>query len=866
MQLDSTELQLYLAPYRGGLALLGVSLDRARDRYAGDVRNPSSPLHITLLTAAEYKSLGRPNVNEIAGEIPLNHVYALGEASASRSGSGSSVHWIVVIWNHANAWRKTKGLQSKAFHITLSDEDDHSVDKSVQSLIIRTKKATELQDSVENLGLEAMDHVVLACEGSADVTFATLLAERMIILDPNSFKGYVRLGDLVRSTNTKLSMLAYARAVHLNHSTLLTPISSRIRAMSSQVPYGPITTPQEYDDVPPSLRHLLLVRFPRCLDQRLSDQLWTTPIDPRHRCTFMSYDLPRYFSWVYPGRLAGMSTPRREADIDTLIEMGMTHVLSLTKEEPLDEKWFRLKPLKHNFIPIDNYGTPTREEMDIVYAQVQDGGTWLVHCGGGVGRAGTVLACLIGMFGKDARHGVESDSHSPRLDAREAIRSLRLSRPKSLESERQETFVQEWISHRWKLSYTAATHVSEPVSRCSVQFKAGVTPTCLAHSTAYMLIGRPGSGKSWLSTAILKRRPQGTTIIVSQDESGSREQCERVFGQKHNEDTLVMLDRCNPTIEDRKTWISLSLTHHLVAIYFDYPLELCHQRVSSRLDHPRIRAGRGANALQQMDRQMQAPTLDEGFSAIYTITSFLAARQVVFRICGDPPLIKFPRTPHLLDLGATTSDDIVKADFGILRAPLTIEEKIDGANMGFSLDWDGAIRCQNRSHWVSSADHAQFRPLDGWIRAHDTALRRILDQDQHFPERYILYGEWMVARHSIHYTSLPDHFIAFDLFDRLEGTFLSRQRLTMTLHDSGIAQVPLIAQVDQVTQSQVLDILKRHSTCSDSPIEGVYIRTEDADRHLTIRRGKVVRGDFISGNEHWTRGILTYNVVSEVSS
>jgi len=28
----------------------------------------------------------------------------------------------------------------------------------------------------------------------------------------------------------------------------------------------------------------------------------------------------------------------------------------------------------------------------------------------------------------------------------------------------------------------------------------------------------------------------------------------------------------------------------------------------------------------------------------------------------------------------------------------------------------------------------------------------------------ILYGEWCYAKHSIHYTMLPDYFIAFDIF------------------------------------------------------------------------------------------------------
>jgi atypical dual specificity phosphatase len=45
----------------------------------------------------------------------------------------------------------------------------------------------------------------------------------------------------------------------------------------------------------------------------------------------------------------------------------------------------------------------------------------------------------------------------------------------------------------------------------------------------------------------------------------------------------------------------------------------------------------------------------------------------------------------------------------------------------------------------------------------------------------------------------------------------------------------------------------------DSKIEGVYVKTEDATRTMIVGRGKVVRGDFIVGNEHWTRGPMIYN-------
>lgn len=684
----------------------------------------------------------------------------------------------------------------------------------------------------------------MSCHINLLIEQARELAERLVTSFPASFKGYIRLADT--TLNPKVSALALARAISLNPS-LLELVSIRLRKLHDTVTWGPLTTAAELDTIPLDLRSLLLRPWP--VEIHESTTLWTATVTSRERMLYLGrHELPRFFSWIYPGRLAGMSTPRHEGDIDLLVEMGFTHVLSLTDESPLPEEWFTFK-LEHVLIPIRNLGSPTLAEMNYIYERVEEGGRWLIHCGAGVGRAGTVLACLIAMFGKD-----EGENTTPRLVAKTAITLLRQARPRSLESEAQEKFVAAWVSHRWKVSHDTI-RLAEP---CTLLYQIGMTryPT----DAILFLIGLPGSGKSWLATAISKRRPKGKTSIISQDESGSRAACERQLAQHHSPDTLIILDRCNPLISDRKEWLKL-VDSPVFAIHFDYPRELCEQRIDSRLKHPTIRAGRGGNALAQFVKEMQPPSPEEGFVGIITITSFPAARDAVRRIAGDPPLLKFPRTPHQLDLGASTDDDLVLEGFTVLSGNMTIEEKVDGANLGISLDWDGVIRVQNRSHWISSSEHSQFRSLDRWIEGHSTALRRLLERDDHMPERYILYGEWMIAKHSIHYTSLPAPFLAFDLYDRLEGTFLSRRALTSALRGSGIYQVPLIAEVVvSISREQVLNmLLKKSEFATDDRIEGVYIRMEDEKRRFTVGRGKVVRGDFMVGDEHWSMAPMTLN-------
>jgi hypothetical protein len=111
MQVDSARLEL--APYRGGIALVGPALIDI-PRHFNILRLPKDPLHITLLTTSEYKAAGKPQLAHL--NIPLDRVYVLGMVTRK------NVRFLVVIWNHGDYYRKSLGLRKKAFHLTLSDD------------------------------------------------------------------------------------------------------------------------------------------------------------------------------------------------------------------------------------------------------------------------------------------------------------------------------------------------------------------------------------------------------------------------------------------------------------------------------------------------------------------------------------------------------------------------------------------------------------------------------------------------------------------------------------------------------------------------------------------------------------------------
>ena len=270
----------------------------------------------------------------------------------------------------------------------------------------------------------------------------------------------------------------------------------------------------------------------------------------------------------------------------------------------------------------------------------------------------------------------------------------------------------------------------------------------------------------------------------------------------------------------------------------------------------------------------QPPTLQEGYQGIAIVRSFEACVELVALLSPPLTLFKFPRTPHLLNLGAATEDDILQPTSSAFPASaltpesqVVVTEKIDGANLGISLDSSGRILIQNRAHWVNSKTHFQFKKLDIWVEKHREALTGILGVDPIFPERYILFGEWMVCVHSIKYTRLPNRFLAFDLYDRSRKVFVSRDVLEAKLGGSGIAIVPTVMRIEgrleegagpvMPSDEELKGMVQQPSRFYDGRVEGVYVKVEKGG--VVVGRGKVVRADFIAGNEHWTRGDLELN-------
>lgn len=224
---------------------------------------------------------------------------------------------------------------------------------------------------------------------------------------------------------------------------------------------------------------------------------------------------------------------------------------------------------------------------------------------------------------------------------------------------------------------------------------------------------------------------------------------------------------------------------------------------------------------------------------------------------------RFPNTPHLLWLGTgQPRDDKILSDVEIaalLQDEVLIEEKLDGANLGISLDEHGELRAQNRGQYLPQPFSGQFSRLNSWLGQHGEILKQALT-----PE-LILFGEWCAARHSLDYNKLPDWFLLFDVHDRKAGRFWSVERRNQLARELNFTTVPLLRRT-KITKNQLVQLLdEAQSRYRSGKVEGIVIRSDSP--LWCENRAKLVNREFVQAIEdHWRSRAIEWNLVNTGSA
>jgi hypothetical protein len=243
-----------------------------------------------------------------------------------------------------------------------------------------------------------------------------------------------------------------------------------------------------------------------------------------------------------------------------------------------------------------------------------------------------------------------------------------------------------------------------------------------------------------------------------------------------------------------------------------------------------------------------------------------------------PDIFKYPRTPHITGSGVQKGDEdldtVSLSEFA--GRFLVVEEKMDGANCAVSFASDGRLQLQSRGHYLTGGEREkQFHLFKTWAYRYTLELWEVLQ------DRYIMYGEWLYAKHTVFYTDLPHYFMEFDILDKVSSQFLSTarrqellqqlpfvvsvkvlregpvqsmQELTSLIGPSHFIKQDQKARLRELCTTRGLDYERvLQETDTSGLMEGLYLKVEEEG--VVSERYKYVRGGFlqaiVESESHW---------------
>jgi hypothetical protein len=252
-------------------------------------------------------------------------------------------------------------------------------------------------------------------------------------------------------------------------------------------------------------------------------------------------------------------------------------------------------------------------------------------------------------------------------------------------------------------------------------------------------------------------------------------------------------------------------------------------------------------------------------------------------------LYKYPRTPHLTGSRLQPGDEELRVvSLEHLRGRhLVVEEKLDGANSAVSFGEDGRLLLQSRGHFMDGGPRERhFGLLKAWTSSVSAALWKALGS------RYVMYGEWLYAKHTIFYDALPHYFFEFDVLDKETGRFLSTGARRALLKETPVIPAPVVhtgavrsvrqlagliqpsgfqsanwrEALKEACETRELDAGRAlRETDGAGLMEGLYVKVEEGG--CVTERFKFVRDSFLQAvddsGDHWLNRPLIPNRLRE---
>ena len=141
--------------------------------------------------------------------------------------------------------------------------------------------------------------------------------------------------------------------------------------------------------------------------------------------------------WIDPSaHVLVCAYPRRQRALAGLQHRGIRHLVNLHERRHAPARLTRYA-LSESHVPVPDFTAPTFPQLatalGAIHTRVRAGERVAVHCGGGLGRSGTVAACYLVDLG---------------LDWRTAVAAVRAARPGAIETAAQMAIISSYVAQR----------------------------------------------------------------------------------------------------------------------------------------------------------------------------------------------------------------------------------------------------------------------------------------------------------------------------------------------------------------------------------------------------------------------------------
>ena len=207
---------------------------------------------------------------------------------------------------------------------------------------------------------------------------------------------------------------------------------------------------------------------------------------------------------------------------------------------------------------------------------------------------------------------------------------------------------------------------------------------------------------------------------------------------------------------------------------------------------------------------------------------------------------KYPRTSHLPYSQGLSDDDthLLSDDFLYNYDKVIVTIKMDGENTTVYPDGFCHARSLDSKH----------RDYHSWL------MQNIQEWCYLIPEGHRVCGEYLYAKHSIAYNSLPSYFLAFSVWK--DSTCLCWKDTLGIIGSLGINSVPVVYE-GKYDSSLIKKIANEVVTDGQ---EGVVVRNAESFdiKDFSSNVAKFVRKNHVQTDIHWSFGKIECNTLMEV--